>query len=53
MHTSNQFSLLTQLQDGSSRPATGDEIISAAREYKQTAFVAAQRPAARERRAIS
>ena len=33
MKTSNLISLLAQLQDGSCRAATGDEIISAAREH--------------------
>jgi hypothetical protein len=33
MNTSNPISLLAQLQDGSSRLATSEEIISAAREH--------------------
>lgn len=33
MNTSNQISLLAQVQDGSCRPATSDEIISAASEH--------------------
>jgi DNA repair protein RadC len=37
MNTSN-ISLIAQLQDGSSRPATSDEIIAAAREHMSRRF---------------